>query len=158
MTTQRATSFIRFDPTTRVNLSAKHTAESGEPTWIVSGGLSYYIGPRKEENWVYVPNGYRVTGADVLRPFKDWIKPCDEHGQAVIIHNYLCSTAKVRMDGERQVLTRKTANKVFLEAMTVLGVPWIKRKILYWAACAKSNEDQPPATASLETTRMDLLG
>lgn len=149
--TQRTTSYIRFDPKTRVSISQKHTEETGVRTWIVSGGLSYYIGDRKAENWVYVPNGYRVTGANVPKLFKDWIRPCDKYGQAVIIHNFLSQTAKVRMAGEKQAMTRRLSNKVFLEAMKVIGVPWYKRTILFLAACWKDNGNKPPATASLET-------
>lgn len=135
------TSFIRFDPLKRVVFSEKHTSLSGENTWVVSGCLSYYIGPRVNEHWVCVPNGYRVTGPCVPDFFKDWIKPWDKDGHAVIVHNYLCKIGTSRMNGERITLSRRKANKVFLEAMGVLGVPLWKRVVLYLAACWENNDD-----------------
>ncbi len=142
--TQRTTSYIRFDPSTRVVLSERYTEKNGEPTWVLSGGLSYYIGKRRDECWVYVPNNYRITGANVPDIFKSWIKPCDVHGQAVIIHHYLCTTGKIRSNGFRTVISKREANDVFLEAMKILGVPWWKRNILYWAACWHDNGDELP--------------
>lgn len=140
--TQCGTSYIRFDPLNRVCENKKYTEKNGITTWTVIGGLSFYVGSRKDECWVCVPNGYRVVGAYVHKFFRNWIKPCSKYGQSVIIHNYLCSTAKIRVGGTKITISRRIANKIFLEAMEVLGVPLVERYILYLSACLKSNEDE----------------
>lgn len=142
------TSFIRFDPLKRVVFSEKHTGLTGEDTWVVSGCLSYYIGARKNEHWVCVPNGYRITNSCLPDPFKNWIKPWESDGHAAIVHNYLCKIGLSRINGERVILSRRAANKVFFEAMSALGVPLWKRTILYLAACWQDNSDEVPCIAT----------
>lgn len=139
MQTQQTTSYIRFDPSRRTLLNQKYTSENGQPTWVVQGGLSYYKGSRQDEYWVYIPNGYRVVGAMVPRWMQDWLRPCDTHGQAAIIHNYLCATSKVRVDGEKRFVSRNEANEIFLEAMKVIGVGFFKRWTMYLGAVSYRN-------------------
>ncbi|EHT7329390.1 DUF1353 domain-containing protein, partial [Salmonella enterica] len=44
--------------------------------------------------------------------------------KAAIIHDYLYDNA---------LRTKKEADLIFLDGMTVLGVPRLKRKVMYWA-------------------------
>lgn len=48
--------------------------------------------------------------------------------QAGVIHDYLYSKHEYTKGKE---CTREQADKVLLEAMEVLGVPWLKRKLIY---------------------------
>lgn len=146
---QKMTSFIGFDPSKRVVLNEEFTKENGQETWVTQGGLSFYRGNRLDEYWVYVPHGYRVIGAHVPKFMRSLLRPCDKGGQAAIIHNYLCSSRKVRVQKERQMVTRDVADAIFLEAMQVAGVPVWKRWLLYIGARLYKT---PPPPAPFETT------
>jgi len=61
------------------------------------------------------------------KPVFSWLwvgSPTDEAGPAYIIHDFLC---------EQLDYPVSRADKIFLECMTVLGVPIWKRMIMYWA-------------------------
>ena len=145
------TSYNQFDPAKRVAHSSKHTVENGVDTWTIAGGLSYYHGERTDEYWIHVPNGYRVIGAFVPKFLRNWLRPCDPGGQAAIVHNYLCSTGKVRVKGVKRLATRDEINAIFMEAMEKIEIPFVKRHILYYAAVfyrAPTALDRPAGKAA----------
>jgi hypothetical protein len=139
----RKTSYLRFDPSQRLLLDSDTSIRDGVDTWVVIGGVSFYVGTRTKEYWVYVPKGYQITGADVPRYFQRWLLPTTMEGKAAIIHNYLCRTGRVRIDGEQVVVHRPEANRIFYEAMKVAGVGWCKRYTLYLVACATKGRLEP---------------
>lgn len=151
MTPQQMTSYARFDPSKRVTFNEELTATNQEDTWTVMGALSYYHGERQDEYWVRVPHGYRVTGAQVHKPLRKWLRPCDPGGQAAIIHCYLCNTGKVRHDGAKRMVDRRQANRIFLEAMGISKVPFFKRWALYWSAVVYGKN--APQPESSDTTK-----
>lgn len=76
-----------------------------------------------------VPKGFRTDFASIPRSFKWLISPVGLHGKAAVLHDYLC---------EYGYMTRKEADEIFLEAMKVLGVGWLKRTVMYRAVRAFS--------------------
>lgn len=130
----KLTSFLRFTPAERAIYSAELSAKNGVDTWVVLGNMFYYVGQRDEKNWIQIPKGYRITGAKVPRFMRSWLKPCEQGGQAAILHNYLRETGKGKFDGIRRKVTKKEADRIFLEAMRVVGIPLFKRWALYAGA------------------------
>ncbi|EJR6247694.1 DUF1353 domain-containing protein, partial [Salmonella enterica] len=62
--------------------------------------------------------------ATIPRIFWTILPPDGKYAKAAIIHDWMYDNA---------LRTKKEADKIFLDGMTVLGVPRLKRKIMYWA-------------------------
>ncbi|EBS8009877.1 DUF1353 domain-containing protein, partial [Salmonella enterica] len=62
--------------------------------------------------------------ASVPRIFWTLLPPDGKYAKAAIIHDYLYDNA---------LRTKKEADRIFLDGMTVLGVPKWKKTIMYWA-------------------------
>ncbi|HCH8504641.1 TPA: DUF1353 domain-containing protein, partial [Salmonella enterica] len=62
--------------------------------------------------------------ASVPRIFWTPLPPDGKYAKAAIIHDYLYDNA---------LRTKKEADRIFLDGMTVLGVPKWKRTVMYWA-------------------------
>lgn len=77
---------------------------------------------------VVVPAGTVTDFASIPRVFWRVLPPWDIHRRAAIIHDYLYATRQPRTDEER-----KLADRVFLEALEALEVPWWKRQLMYRA-------------------------
>ncbi len=71
---------------------------------------------------IKVPKGFRTDFASIPRPLRVILSPIGRHGKAAVVHDYLCEYGDV---------TRKQADEVFLEAMGVLNVGWLKKKVMY---------------------------
>lgn len=128
------TSYLKFDASKRVTVDEESSELHGETIYATSGCMSFYVGARDREYWVHVPHGYKLSGANLPKFFRDWIRPDSVHGKAVVIHHYLCNTGKVKIAKVRMTVGRYEANTVFLEAMKVAGVGFFKRWLLYGAA------------------------
>lgn len=128
------TAFMKFVPKDNLANSPSLTAVRGRPVWTMTCTMMFYHGPRENEYWVNIPSGYATTGASVLSFMRNWLRPCDQGGQAVIIHDFLCKERRVRDKGVKHVISIAKADEIFLEAMEVIGVPWLKRRLLFWAA------------------------
>lgn len=137
------TSYLRFDPAQRLWLDQDISMRMGVDTWVVRGGVSFYVDDRKKEYWVHVPKGYSITGADIPVFFQRWINPTTDEGKAAIIHNYLCATGRVRIDGVQVVVDRREANRIFLQAMSIARVGFLKRWTLYLAASLSRGHLRP---------------
>jgi hypothetical protein len=127
-----STSYIRFDPSQRVVLMEPAQTDKAK-VWSVIGGMSYYHGPRNQEYWIYVPNGYRTSGLELPGFLRNLLLPCHAGGQATIVYSYLRDEGKVRINGFRDVIGRDKAIEIFREAMVVANVSKFKRWLLYWA-------------------------
>lgn len=62
--------------------------------------------------------------ATIPRPLWVLFPPTGPYGKAAVIHDYLY---------DMRIGTRERADAIFLEAMGVLGVPWLVRRLLYAA-------------------------
>lgn len=73
---------------------------------------------------IIVPAGFVTDLASIPRIFQALIPKVDKHMLAAIVHDYLCRLEK---------FDRKLADSIFLEAMKLLGVNRIRRRLMYWA-------------------------
>ncbi|MBW3617746.1 MAG: DUF1353 domain-containing protein [Proteobacteria bacterium] len=86
--------------------------------------FSYDVGTEGSGDTIVVPAGFETDFASIPRPL--WIiePPLGDAGKAAVLHDYLYET------GERD---RASADRIFLEAMAVLEVPWWKRSLMFRA-------------------------
>lgn len=73
---------------------------------------------------ISVPAGFVTDLASVPRIFWTLLPPDGKYAKAAIIHDYLYDNA---------LRTKREADRIFLDGMTVLGVPRWKRTIMYYA-------------------------
>ena len=74
---------------------------------------------------VVVPQGFITDLASIPRIFRFLIVKNGRHRAAAIPHDYLCRLGLG--------FSRVTADKIFLEAMKLLKVPRLRRRLMYWA-------------------------
>lgn len=94
----------------------------GTPMWALSDTLVYdsrLLGFR-----IRVPRGFVTDFASVPRLPLVFLLAGDTAHAPAVVHDWLYSGSKV---------SRRVADKVFLEAMTGVGVPWFRRNAMYWA-------------------------
>lgn len=95
--------------------------EGTNDTWLLHEDLQYQS---DIAGLIIVPKGFTTDFASVPR-FAWILFPKDgKYDGAAVVHDYLYSI---------KTLPRELCDKVFLEAMTVLGVPWITRHLMYRA-------------------------
>ncbi|EAO7521451.1 DUF1353 domain-containing protein, partial [Salmonella enterica] len=73
---------------------------------------------------IEVPAGFVTDLASVPRIFWTILPPDGKYAKAAIIHDWMYDNA---------LRTKKEADKIFLDGMTVLGVPKWKRIVMYLA-------------------------
>lgn len=115
----------RYDPEASRILGADH--------WRVLTPFKYFVGAKGSDEWVYVPAGYLTDGASVPKALQNIISPFGTHGQAAAVHDILCEYLSTTLRGRPSRINRKRANEIFLEAMTVLSVPRLRRCAAYQA-------------------------
>lgn len=94
----------------------------GARLWRVEREFTYYIGEEGSSDFVTVPVGFKTDFASVPRIFWRILPPDGEYTQASVLHDYMCING-----------IKSRADKVFYEAMGVLGVPSWKRSIMFFA-------------------------
>ncbi|EJM1835421.1 DUF1353 domain-containing protein [Salmonella enterica] len=95
----------------------------GHYNWRVHEPFAFYLSDDNSDV-ISVPAGFVTDLASVPRVFWTLLPPDGKYAKAAIIHDYLYDNA---------LRTKKEADKIFLDGMTVLGVPKWKRTIMYWA-------------------------
>lgn len=102
--------------------------------WVVETGFIYFVGGEDSDEFIKIPSGFVTDFASVPRIFWSIIPPDGKYSQAAVLHDYLYSRmGEVEHGDYTQVYTRKECDKIFLEAMKVLGVGWLKRRVMYRA-------------------------
>ena len=92
--------------------------------WKVARKFRYYIGIEKSNDYIDVPRGFETDFASVPRSLWSIFPPDGKYSQACCLHDYLYT---------KHLLSRKTSDRIFLEAMTVLKVSWLKRTLMFRA-------------------------
>ncbi|MCK9234703.1 MAG: DUF1353 domain-containing protein [Gammaproteobacteria bacterium] len=90
---------------------------------------------------ICVHKGFITDGATVPRIFWALLPPLGHYGQAAVLHDYcrFIGVAYLNADfTDPIVLSTKDADRIFLEAMKVLGVGKFKRHLMYCAVRAYS--------------------
>lgn len=80
---------------------------------------------------IHVPVGFKTDLASIPRLFRPFFKVNGKHRYAAVVHDFLYYLKGVLPEGIE--LSRKKADKVFLEAMKDSGVGWFKRNSMYAA-------------------------
>lgn len=91
--------------------------------WRVERSFKYYLKTELGE-CVSVPVGFETDFASVPRLFWTLIPPDGLYTQAAVVHDYTYF---------KKLYKRSKCDRIFLDAMRVLGVPWYKRYTMYWA-------------------------
>lgn len=109
------------------------------PMYRVTKAFRFYFDTDEGRMWVFVPEGFLTDGATVPK-FLHWIiSPWGKHGQAAVIHDLLCIYRTVfhfdygKSDISPKLISNYWVHRVFLEAMVVADVGWLKRTVMYWA-------------------------
>lgn len=91
--------------------------------WRVYENFEFYLSDDNSDV-ISVPAGFVTDLASVPRIFWTLLPPDGKYAKAAIIHDYMYDNA---------LRTKKEADLIFLDGMTVLGVPRWKRMIMYYA-------------------------
>ena len=89
--------------------------------FILEKDYRYMIG----EKLIHIPAGFKCDLASVPRIFRNVINTYGDHTKAAVIHDWLYR------NGHKLGVSRKEADKVFLEIMKECGVGSIKRNLMY---------------------------
>ncbi|EKH1093474.1 DUF1353 domain-containing protein [Salmonella enterica] len=95
----------------------------GHYNWRVHEPFAFYLSDDSSDV-IEVPAGFITDLATVPRIFWILLPPDGKYAKAAIIHDYLYDNA---------LRTKYEADRIFLDGMTVLGVPKWKKMIMYWA-------------------------
>ncbi len=92
--------------------------------WQLLAAFSHNVGACPSAQVITVPAGTVTDLASVPRVLWAIFPPHGRYAKAAIVHDYLY---------EQGIGCKAFADRVFLEAMGVLGVPMWRRKLMYWA-------------------------
>ncbi len=105
------------------------THPESDRKWVLIEDFSYDVGEEDSGVRIKVPRRFVTDFASVPWFLLPLASPYGKPGWAAIIHDWLYYVHRwPNMDH----MTRLEADQVFLEAMTVLEVWWIKRQFRYW--------------------------
>ncbi|EGV2929238.1 DUF1353 domain-containing protein, partial [Salmonella enterica] len=91
--------------------------------WRVYEPFEFYLSDDNSDV-IEVPAGFVTDLATIPRIFWTILPPDGKYAKAAIIHDWMYDNA---------LRTKKEADLIFLDGMTVLGVPKWKRIIMYYA-------------------------
>lgn len=96
-------------------------AQDDGKTWKLAQEFDYNMG---DEGGVQidVPQGFVTDFASVPQIFWNVLPPWGAYGKAAVLHDWLY---------HEQTYTRAKTDKIFLEAMTVLGVSALRKYVIY---------------------------
>src|SRR3990167_2187081 len=89
----------------------------GPQLWQTADEFDYYVGYENSNDKITVPKGFITDLASVPPPASMLIPKSGLYNQAAVLHDYLYSV---------QTRTRLASDRIFLEAMKVLGVNLFK--------------------------------
>ena len=119
----------RFIEVPSFDIYDENTGQWADPEdWWLDGELIYQsdlIGEDNEPVLVTVPDRYPTDLSSIPRIFRLLFIKNGRHRPAAVPHDYLC-----RLKFE---FPRRLADRIFLEAMKVVGVSRWKRYPMYWA-------------------------
>lgn len=95
-----------------------------EERWILKKEFSYRVGGENSQMEINVPVGFITDFASIPRVLWIILTPYGIYGKAAVLHDFLYAT---------QSSTRKWCDQIFLEAMKVLNVSFLKRRTMYRA-------------------------
>ena len=121
------------------NADGRASIKAGRCTWRLAAPISYDVGAKDSGETITVPAGATTDFASVPRFAWSIIPPDGPWLKAAVIHDWLYRTrGTCALGGEvyrtrPAPYTRAEADRIFKEAMEVLGVPAWKRAVIYAA-------------------------
>ena len=106
-----------------MEMTRLNTMPIDDKYWEVLEEYSY----ETSKGLVVVPKGFRTDYASVPKIFRNIINTYGDHTRAAVIHDWLYR------NGHKLGVSRKEADKVFLEVMKEQGVGFFKRQLMYRA-------------------------
>jgi hypothetical protein len=110
---------------------------NGTGRWQLEAEFDYHVGTEESEIVIHVPSGFQTDFASIPQCFWSILPPWGRWGKPAVIHDYLYSKQGALFANQRYgrtiIYDRKDCDEIFLEAMTVLGVNWLTRRIMYGA-------------------------
>lgn len=92
--------------------------------WELEAPFEYYTELFNEKIYITVPKGFRTDFASIPKIFHSFISDRDKYNKAAVVHDWLYHSKQ---------FDRKTADRIFLEGMEVLGISKLKRYLFFWA-------------------------
>jgi len=130
----------------------------GSRIWEVYTPFEYHIGSEDSNDIITIPKGMSTDFASVPRLLWAILPPDGQYTAATIVHDFLYFMNGIKIaiqSGSRMIYIkekypfllgykikdfkfrkRSECDRIFLEAMQVLEVPWWKRKVMYAAVRA----------------------
>lgn len=96
----------------------------------VARAFEYHVGSKNSEEVIRIPKGFITDFASVPWPASMLFPKDGDHNQAAVLHDWLYSMLGILPD---RTYIRIDCDKIFLEAMVVLGVNKFKRRVMYRA-------------------------
>lgn len=93
--------------------------------WSVQEKFEYHVGQLGSGIVIRVPKGFKTDLASIPRIVWPILPPHGYYGKAAVIHDY-CYVHSIE--------SKRWADDVLLEAMSVLGIPSWKKIVIYWSA------------------------
>lgn len=99
--------------------------------WTVIEGFTYRLCQPDGQQFVSIPKGFITDFASF--PLGIIFKsPGGKWDKAAIVHDVIYKTARVSVEGKSpRLVTRGEADAIFKEAMTVAGVGWFPKHVIY---------------------------
>ena len=98
-------------------------AHNGRPIFRILESFDYEIGAEGSGLIIQVPIGFETDFASVPKFLWFVLPPWGIHGKAAVLHDFLYRRASG--------FGKDVADAIFYEAMTVLGVTWWRRYLMY---------------------------
>jgi len=92
--------------------------------FILVNDIVYGIGTKESDEKVVVEAGFRTDFASIPIGVRNIFNNIDDTIKAALLHDKLYST---------KIYSRKKTDDIFLEAMTVCNVNFLKKMIFYWS-------------------------
>ena len=99
----------------------------GNDMWLVLNDLTYQ---RDIKEFITVPRGFITDYASTPRFVWLFMPKSGEYDPAAVVHDFIYVMGGV-LPGK--TYTKADADHIFLETMEVLGVGWVKRKLMHQA-------------------------
>lgn len=130
------TSFTRFDRNVAIRYAHKASDFFDKDYYYTTEPFTYHIDEYPSNMIVTVPVGFLTDGASIPRAFWFWASPIGKHAQSAILHDYLCEYLTIQVDGHPTSITRKEADLIFKESLSILGVSKLKANLMYMGVSA----------------------
>ncbi len=130
--------FTRFDTDVDLRYERRASEVLGSDHWSVLTPFSYYLDDDKKK-WVLIPKFFITDVTSVPRTLWSFIPKHGKHGQAAVVHDFLRRYGLIHRYDEtthefvQDTVTRKEADRIFYEALLVLGVNKIQAKLMWGA-------------------------